>query len=84
MYCSCRPPTDGKYATLNVDSDLKMTYAEFSRTADISPSTVSELISCKRSLSIDSAEKIAKFFGTDIEYWLGKQMRYNIKKEVNK
>lgn len=64
--------------------DLKMTYAEFARTADISPSTVSELISCKRSLSIDSAEKIAKFFGTDIEYWLVKQMRYNIKKEVNK
>ena len=58
--------------------DMKMTYAEFARTADISPSTVSELISCKRSLSIDSAEKIANFFDTDIEYWLSKQMRYDI------
>jgi len=58
--------------------DMKMTYAEFARTADISPSTISELISCKRSLSIDSAIKIANFFDTDIQYWLSKQMRYDI------
>lgn len=73
-----RPPEHPGIELMRRIIDMKMTYAEFARTADISPSTVSELISCKRSLSIDSAEKIANFFDTDIEYWLSKQMRYDI------
>ena len=61
-----------------------MSYADFARAIDVSPSRISELVSGKRSLSIDSAYKIAQAFNMDIEYWLSKQMKYDIHKEVNK
>ena len=61
-----------------------MSYADFARAIDVSPSRISELVSGKRALSIDSAYKIAQAFNMDIEYWLSKQMKYDIHKEVNK
>lgn len=59
-------------------SDRGMNFAEFARTINVSSSRISELASCKRALTIDSAIKIADAFDTSPEYWLSKQNKYDL------
>ena len=67
-------------------SERDMSISESSRKIDVCPSRISEVISGKRKISIETAKKIAKFFrDTDPEYWLVKQLRFilNHDKYVN-
>ena len=57
---------------------LGMNLSEFARMIEVSSSRISELVSCKRAVSIDSAMKIADAFGMKPEYWLAKQNTYDL------
>ena len=51
---------------------------QFAHSIDVSPSRISELVGGKRSITIDSARKIAKAFKTSPELWLSKQIEYDL------
>lgn len=55
-----------------------MNLAQFARSINISSSRISELVSCKRALTLDSAVKLADVFNTTPEYWLQKQNEYDL------
>ena len=55
-----------------------MNMTQFAHSIDVSPSRISELVGGKRSISIDSARKIAKAFKTSPELWLSKQIEYDL------
>lgn len=57
---------------------LGMNLSEFARMIDMSSSRVSELVSCKRAVTIDSAMKLADAFDMKPEYWLAKQNSYDL------
>lgn len=57
---------------------LGMNLSEFARMIEVSSSRISELVSCKRAVTIDSAMKIADVFGMKPEYWLAKQNTYDL------
>ena len=57
---------------------LGMNLSEFARMIEVSSSRISELVSCKRAVTIDSAMKIADAFGMKPEYWLTKQNTYDL------
>jgi addiction module HigA family antidote len=41
---------------------------------------ISEIIHERRSVSADTALRLARYFGTDAEYWLRFQMAYDLSK----
>ena len=56
----------------------------------IDQTRISEIIKGKRSITIDTALRLAKFFGTSTEFWLNIQAQYdietisdNLKEELN-
>ena len=44
----------------------------------IDQTRISEIIKGKRSITIDTALRLAKFFGTSTEFWLNIQAQYDI------
>ena len=65
-------------------SDKGMNLAEFERSINVSSSRISELASCKRALTIDSAIRIADIFDTAPEYWISKQNEYDLYWKYNR
>ena len=57
---------------------LGMNLSEFARMIEVSSSRISELVSCKRAVTIDSAMKIADALSMKPEYWLSKQNHYDL------
>jgi antitoxin HigA-1 len=45
------------------------------------PTRVSEIIKGKRRITADTALRLAKFFGTTPDFWLGLQMEYDLREE---
>jgi addiction module HigA family antidote len=43
---------------------------------------ISEIIKCKRSISADTALRLAKFFGTDPKFWLGLQADFDLEEAL--
>lgn len=55
-----------------------MNLSQFARSINVSSSRISEIVSEKRSITIDSAVKFADIFNTTPEYWLQKQNEYDL------
>lgn len=58
------------------DAGLNMT--QFAYAIKVSPSRISELVSGKRGITVDSAIRIANIFKTSPEFWLSKQVEYDL------
>jgi addiction module HigA family antidote len=43
------------------------------------PTRISQILKGKRSISIDTALRLSKFFGTSPDLWLGLQMEYDLR-----
>ena len=41
---------------------------------------ISEIIKKRRGISVDTALRLGKYFGTSAEFWLGLQMEYELRK----
>ena len=39
---------------------------------------ISEIVACKRSITADTALRLAKFFGTDAQSWMNLQTQYDL------
>jgi addiction module HigA family antidote len=44
---------------------------------------ISEILKGKRSVSIDTALRLSKFFGTTPEFWINIQTQYDMEKKMN-
>ena len=58
--------------------DMGMNLSQFARHIDVSTSRISEIVAEKRGITIDTAIKIARAFGTTPEYWLDRQQAYDL------
>lgn len=57
---------------------LNMPSKEFSYRTGISERTISDLINQKGSITFDIAEKLAEFFGNNIQFWMNLQTQYTM------
>ena len=48
------------------------------------PRAINEIVHGKRSITANSALRLAKFFGTSPEFWLNLQTSYDLKEAVKK
>lgn len=55
-----------------------MNLSQFARSINVSSSRISEIVSGRRSMTIDSAVKIADIFNMTPESWLQKQNEYDL------
>jgi len=44
----------------------------------VSPRRINEIVLGKRAITADTALRLAKFFGTSAEFWLGLQSQYDL------
>ena len=55
-----------------------MNISEFARMIEVSPSRINEIVHTKRSITLDTAIRLAKALNTTTKYWMEKQVDYDI------
>jgi len=58
---------------------LKMSAAEFSRQLDVPTNRITQILNGERSITGDTALRLAHYFGTSPEFWLNLQSIYEIR-----
>src|SRR5271170_884760 len=59
--------------------EIGISAAEFSRRIGVPTNRVTQILNGRRSVTGDTALRLAHFFGTSAEFWLNLQSRYEIK-----
>lgn len=57
---------------------LGLTQYRLARDLRVTPIRVSQIVNGKRSISVDTALRLARYFGTSAAVWLRLQVRYNL------
>ena len=57
---------------------MGLTLASVSRSTGIPASRLTEITKCRRSISAESALRLAKFFGTSAAFWSGLQSEHDL------
>jgi addiction module HigA family antidote len=60
---------------------LGLTAYRIAKETGLSATAVSEIIRGKRRITIDTALRLSAYFGNSIEFWVGIQNEYDIRKE---
>lgn len=58
--------------------EKNMNISEFARMIEVSPSRINEIVHTKRSITLDTAMRLAKALNTTTKYWMEKQVDYDI------
>jgi addiction module HigA family antidote len=48
------------------------------RSLRVTPSRIDEIVKCKRSVTAETALRLARFFGTSAEMWMSLQSNYDL------
>jgi len=60
-------------------TELGMSAAEFSRQIGVPTNRITQILNGRRSITGDTALRLAHFFGTSAEFWLNLQSLYEIR-----
>lgn len=78
------PPHPGEILTEEFLKPLKITQYRLAKDTSVPPRRINEIVHGTRSISADTALRLARYFSTSPEFWLNLQARYDLEKEVNK
>lgn len=53
---------------------------KLARDIDVTPARIGEIVRGKRAITVDTALRLAKYFGTSPDVWLGLQMDYELRR----
>lgn len=57
---------------------MKLSQNQFASGLGVSPRRINEIVLGKRSVTADTALRLAKYFGTSAQFWLGLQASYDL------
>ena len=60
-------------------NELEMSAAEFARQLKVPTNRITEILNGRRTITGDTALRLAHFFGTSAEFWLNLQSLYEIR-----
>ena len=60
-------------------SDYGLTQSELANSLGIPQSRLTEIIKGRRSITADTAARLARFFGNHAEFWMGLQTIYDLR-----
>jgi len=73
------PPTHpGQVLRHDFLEPLGMSQYALAKALDVPQVRVSQIVNCKRAISPDTALRLARYFGTTAEFWLGMQATYDL------
>ena len=72
------PPHPGEVLKGLYIEPLKLTIKDAAKALDVSRSTLSEVVNCRRGISSDMALRLAKAFNTEADMWLSMQKDYDL------
>jgi addiction module HigA family antidote len=62
---------------------MKITAYKLAKETFLDQTRISEILKGKRSLTIDTALRLSKFFGTTPEFWINMQTQFDMEKKIN-
>ena len=63
---------------------MKITAYRLAKETNLNQTRISQIIHGKRKITADTALRLAKFFGTSAQFWLGLQDDYDLEEERDK
>ncbi len=57
---------------------LQISQNQLARDLNISPRRINEIVNGKRSITIDTALRLSRHFGTSVEFWTNLQIYYEL------
>jgi len=63
---------------------MNMSQNQLGRDLGVSARRINEIIHCKRSVTADTALRLARHFGNSPQFWLGLQMDYDLDVETDR
>ncbi len=57
---------------------LGLSSNELARAVEVTPARINEIVRERRGITADTALRLARFFGTDIQSWMNLQAHYDI------
>ena len=57
---------------------LALSSNALARALDVTPARINEIVRERRGISADTALRLARFFGTDVQSWMNLQTHYDI------
>jgi len=72
------PPHPGEFLESRFLKPLGLTQAEFAEKLGVSRRRVNELLRGRRAFTLDTAVRLAQFFGNDAEFWLQLQLAWDV------
>jgi antitoxin HigA-1 len=60
-------------------NELGMSASELARKLDVPPNRITAILNRQRSITADTALRLAKFFGTSPNFWLNLQILYDLR-----
>jgi addiction module HigA family antidote len=63
---------------------LSISQYRLAKDISVSPRRINEIVHGKRSITADTALRLAKFFGTTERFWLNLQVRYDLEIEKDR
>ncbi len=73
-------PTPGEILLEEFMKPKKLSIGALAKELKVDKMTVSRIVNCKSSITVDVAFALSKYFGTTIKFWLSLQMQYDIRK----
>lgn len=61
---------------------LEMTAYKLAKAIHVPAPRIYEIIECRRSVTADTAIRLARYFGTTPKFWLNIQVRYDVEREM--
>jgi len=71
-------PTPGEILKSEFLDAYGITAYRLARDARMPPTRVSEIIRGKRSISLDTARRLSRYFGTTVSFWINLQVQYDL------
>jgi len=63
---------------------LNITAYRLAKDTHIPPTRISQILKYKRRISADTALRFSKYFGNSPDFWLGIQLEYDLREEIEK
>jgi len=63
---------------------MNISQNQLGRALGVSPRRINEIIHGKRSITADTALRLARYFGNSPQFWLGLQMDYDLDAETDR
>lgn len=57
---------------------LGISQSRAARDMSVPPKRINEIVHCRRAVTADTALRLARYFGTSAQFWLGLQVSYDL------